>query len=665
MLIKYTFAPNHKILINMKKITLLALLITTTVVMAQTQRFVVFEEFTQASCGPCASQNPAFNALLASNSTKTIGLKYQTSWPGFDPMNLHNPTEVATRVTYYGVSGVPYCRMDGSTEPTGSAYAGAPANVTQNMINTRYAITSPFEVTVSHTVNNALDSAFITVVVKNVSGSTLTSGSAGSLKLHVIIAEEEINFNSAPGSNGEKDFYGVMKKMVTTDAGLAMADSWTNNQTQTFTYDVALPSYMYNLGEVAIVSFVQENTTKEILQGDYSAPQPLPSNALDAGISDISLPLTSYCQSSWTPQIEVTNYSTPNLTTMEVWYAVNGGTPVMTTWTGSLTTGQKTTHYISPITLTGPTTFECWLKKPNGGADYNNMNNIIIPANLNVVNVTPVMVPSLYTLETITNFETPANMIVEGDAVANVWVVDKSAVQNLQENLGAFEGSEKSLVVDFYSMAVGKYANIVTEKVSLSGLTNSKLYFDHAYAQYASENDKLQVYISDDCGATWTNLFDKAGSALADGNPPVGNNARFWPKANHWNRNTLDISAFDGKDVIVKFTATSDFGNMMYLDNILVNDQEISQVGIEEVALASVKFYPNPASDILNVELNLEAATDVSVNLINELGQVVLTSNTVTMDKVELNVSELANGVYTVKVLVDNKVVVKRISIVK
>ena len=34
---------------------------------AQSTRLVLAEEFTQASCGPCASQNPTFNNLLNAN----------------------------------------------------------------------------------------------------------------------------------------------------------------------------------------------------------------------------------------------------------------------------------------------------------------------------------------------------------------------------------------------------------------------------------------------------------------------------------------------------------------------------------------------------------------------------------------------------------------------
>ena len=100
----------------MKKIYLIVATLTVAVaVNAQSQRLVLAEEFTQASCGPCASQNPAFNTLIAANSTKIITIKYQTSWPGVDPMNAQNPTQVQTRVNYYAVSGVPDGEIGGNS----------------------------------------------------------------------------------------------------------------------------------------------------------------------------------------------------------------------------------------------------------------------------------------------------------------------------------------------------------------------------------------------------------------------------------------------------------------------------------------------------------------------------------------------------------------------
>ena len=86
---------------------------------AQSQRLVLVEAFSQASCGPCAAQNPALNAALtAAGTNKVVSVKYQTDWPGVDPMNAQNPAEVDTRVAYYNVTGVPSRRLDGNQGTT-------------------------------------------------------------------------------------------------------------------------------------------------------------------------------------------------------------------------------------------------------------------------------------------------------------------------------------------------------------------------------------------------------------------------------------------------------------------------------------------------------------------------------------------------------------------
>ena len=80
-----------------KTLTLVALAVAGSAAFGQAQRLVLFEEFTQASCGPCASQNPAFNTLLDANATKAVSIKYQTSWPGFEKKEcgLHTRTKKA------------------------------------------------------------------------------------------------------------------------------------------------------------------------------------------------------------------------------------------------------------------------------------------------------------------------------------------------------------------------------------------------------------------------------------------------------------------------------------------------------------------------------------------------------------------------------------------
>ncbi|MBC8045761.1 MAG: hypothetical protein H7Y00_03110, partial [Fimbriimonadaceae bacterium] len=95
---------------------------------AQAKRYPLFEHFTQASCGPCAAQNPYFQAVYYANETNVHHLAYHTSWPGVDPMYDFNASESDAMVSYYGVVGVPDIYADGIS------YA-SPVNITQDVVN--------------------------------------------------------------------------------------------------------------------------------------------------------------------------------------------------------------------------------------------------------------------------------------------------------------------------------------------------------------------------------------------------------------------------------------------------------------------------------------------------------------------------------------------------
>src|SRR5690606_37270504 len=210
----------------MKKIFTLAMsLALFSVSYAQSSRTVLIEEATNASCGPCAAQNPYFNGLLSENTANVVSIKYQAPYPGYDPMNAHNPSDVSNRIAYYPeITGVPTAMIDGKVPTYGSypgflnGYAGAPGAYSQAMINHAVSIESPFELEFDYT----LTENDITVNAT----ATCTGASSGNLKFHVVVIEKEIIFESAPESNGEKVFENVMKKMLPTANGEAMAASY-------------------------------------------------------------------------------------------------------------------------------------------------------------------------------------------------------------------------------------------------------------------------------------------------------------------------------------------------------------------------------------------------------------------------------------------------------
>ena len=443
----------------MKKIyslTALALTLVTGTSLAQSQRMVLAEEFTQASCGPCASQNPKFNALLAGNTHKVIGLKYQTNWPGTDPMNTQTQTWVGPRVTYYNVSGVPYATMDG-TPQTGASYSGAPANWTQAKIDTRYAMTSPFTLNVSHTFDATYSNVDVTVDI------ACTQATAGTFSLRVALVEKEINFCQAPGTNGETEFYGVMRKMLPNAAGTVLANSWTSGQTQQLTFTTTIPAYIYDLKQVAIVVFLQNDANKEVMQAGISEPLPI---ALDASVKDCSAPSSSItCVSGFDPNITITNEGSTTINSVDLSYSVSGGSPLTYTVNNTIAPGASTTVTLPNITIaTFPSTFTCNVVSVNGGTDYVTGNNTI-STTLYQIPVTAAVAPLIQDFVAVT-FPPVDWTRINGGGTAT-WT--RSAVGATAAN-----GSTK---MDFYNSAAGDVEYLYTPKIDLSNLTNPVYYF--------------------------------------------------------------------------------------------------------------------------------------------------------------------------------------------
>ena len=244
---------------SFQRIVMLYVLMSTTsfALLAQVPRMALVEHFTQASCGPCASQNPTLQSLLDANPGVT-SIKYQVSWPGTDPMNAHNPGHVTQRVNFYTVSSVPQTVFDGNV------YKGSPAGVTQSMLNSRATVTSPFSMSAQYYLNGAQDSIFVNVTYKKEADTSNTA-----VYLRVAVLEKEILFTSPPGSNGEREFYHVMKRMLPNSFGTAVPLAMQVGDTETVQLSWKLAN-VYDVNELMVVAFIQNHDNKTIHQSAAS-----------------------------------------------------------------------------------------------------------------------------------------------------------------------------------------------------------------------------------------------------------------------------------------------------------------------------------------------------------------------------------------------------------
>jgi Secretion system C-terminal sorting domain/Electron transfer DM13 len=91
------------------------------------------------------------------------------------------------------------------------------------------------------------------------------------------------------------------------------------------------------------------------------------------------------------------------------------------------------------------------------------------------------------------------------------------------------------------------------------------------------------------------------------------------------------------------FGAFWDFGSITPF-----NASNCAVLGVEDFDSNKFQLYPNPASNVVNFSLD-NFSDDLSVNVYNTLGSLVLSKNAITQNDNTLNVDELNTGVYIIE----------------
>jgi hypothetical protein len=566
---------------------------------SQSQRLVLIEEGSNASCPPCAAQNPAFNELLEANSTKVVSLKYQWDFPGYDPMNEHNPSEVATRFeTYYGQNGVPTAMLDG-TVPTfgGNPYDGAPAGYTTALIDQRYAAPASFDINLTY----SLTPETITVNCT----ATCTQAASGTFKLRLAVVEKLIAFATAPGSNGETEFHNVMKKFLPNAGGITMAGSYAVGETFTTTQTWDLAN-VYDINEIAVVAFIQNDANKEVMQAQFAENVPVtPANSVDAVASSISGVSGFSCVGSITPSVTIQNYGSTPLTSCNVNYEINGTTGSIP-WTGNLAFYETGSVSLGTINFT--------------------------PDNSNVLNVTTVS-PNGGTDENTGNNEQSIEVGIAGYASLNITVEVRTDYYpgetswEIREDNGTLV-TEVQYVAGTADQFGGGGADATTTKTHEVTLAANKCYSFKMFDSYG-----------DGMGYT-------GGVTTA---PPFG----------------YKILNSTGAVIIEEQAASFNFGDET--ENAMRTDAASSIDNKNEFTAFTV--FPNPATNNLNVEISLEKPETVNIEVFDILGQRVKTEQVNSVGSglttLTLSVSDLAAGSYTIRISSDSAESVKRFNVSK
>lgn len=170
----------------------------------------------------------------------------------------------------------------------------------------------------------------------------------------------------------------------------------------------------------------------------------------------------------------------------------------------------------------------------------------------------------------------------------------------------------------------GYIDELISPSINMTAISSSSpvLTFKVAHAQKTSaSSDKLQVYVSANCGLTWALRKTLTGAALSTAGIQ---STAFTPTASQWVQQSVNLTGYVSQtNLYIMFRFTSDGGNHLYLDDINIG----GVTGIEDELSNTIGFnvYPNPAAENTLVYFNLPYKQKVKLELLDVVGRHVKT----------------------------------------
>lgn len=319
--------------------------------------------------------------------------------------------------------------------------------------------------------------------------------------------------------------------------------------------------------------------------------------AYDLGITGVTqLPVVT-CSDFISPRVTVENFGFETISQYDLQFDISGTIGESSVMTSLVSGGVETNTVPINGLEDGSYTVTLSATAPNQMTDQNALNDS-------------------FTRNIIINNEEATLPYRESFDQPDQWVTVNPTGNSLWTTFDNEEGLVRASA--FASSSLGSESWLVSPVLSTGNLTEGTLQFRMAHAQNGGFRDRLQVYMSVNCGQSYDLIiYDKSGDSLSTTNAST----EFVPGNNDWRIETIDISEhMVWRDLRLAFVFTNGGGNHLYID-----EAEVFPVRSEFLRTfdASMVVYPNPADDNFTVTIDLPQKEEIVVSLVDMSGRIV------------------------------------------
>lgn len=215
------------------------------------REITLLESFSSMNCGSCAILNPQLRNMVLNNHDRFSMIFYHPFGYENSPIYNFNPKDNDSRRAFYEVTFSPFAAI-------GSMYQGSAEWITEERMELKHNRPAAFDIHATYYIQD-------NVLFASVETESYANFWNSDLRLLVSLTEDHVGFDSPPGSNGEADFYHVMRSFLPDANGVFLPLQQTGS-IFSIELNLDLSHGQIDTTQIELLAFIQDMESMEIHQ---------------------------------------------------------------------------------------------------------------------------------------------------------------------------------------------------------------------------------------------------------------------------------------------------------------------------------------------------------------------------------------------------------------